>query len=57
MDFFIFYFCFAGAMEKEAKEWGNKEQRATLSTLRNMFPQVSINLGFVCLFVCLFVSP
>jgi len=31
-------------MEKEAKEWGNKEQRATLSTLRNMFPQVDIRI-------------
>lgn len=30
----------AGAMEKEAKEWGNKEQRATLNVLTVMFPQV-----------------
>ena len=27
-------------MEKETKEWGNKEQRAMLNTLRVMFPQV-----------------
>jgi len=33
-----------GAMEKEAKEWGNQEQRATLNTLRVMFPQVDIRI-------------
>jgi hypothetical protein len=31
-------------MEKETKEWGNKEQRAMLNTLRVMFPQVDVRI-------------
>lgn len=37
-------------MEKETKEWGNKEQRAMLNTLRVMFPQVrNVFVLFGCL--------
>lgn len=33
-----------GAMEKETKEWGNKEQRTMLHILRVMFPEVDIRI-------------
>ncbi|XP_073395245.1 uncharacterized protein [Physcomitrium patens] len=32
------------AMEKETKEWGNKEQRTMLNTLKTMFPQVDVRI-------------
>lgn len=37
----------AGTMEKDAKEWGNKMQRASLKALREIFPEVSAEQGFL----------
>lgn len=37
----------AGTMEKDSKEWGNKMQRASLKALREIFPEVSADQGFL----------
>lgn len=51
MGFFVILICsnlpMAGTMEKDAKEWGNKMQRASLKALREKFPEVSSDQGFL----------